>query len=635
MVLGWFGSDTGNYKASENVGATDVYDGGAGIDTLQLELTRSEWLDPTLQSDLANYLQFLENNTDAATGQANNNAFVFNAFGLTASAWENLKVSVDGEDVDLDNQEITAKDDNFVSDEDVAISGNVLLDNGNGADQIPTNLLGVTLLAAPLGDVVLNSDGSFSYDPSTAYQYLAAGETAIDSFTYQIEDVDGGISTGTVSIQITGSNDAAVLSSAVVNLTETNVQITTSGVLAISDIDTGQAAFAPQTDTAGAYGSFSIAANGQWSFASDGPLNFLAADQVVTDVFNVTSLDGTATSVTVNITGTDEAPIAINDNFSMLEDNVLTLDSSQLLANDTGVTAGDATSILSVQNATKGSVSLNAGVVTFTPLSNYFGAASFSYTIQDSAGATSTAMVDVNIEPVSDTFVVPNLIKDGSFETQNLDPKWTVLGGGAFFVNGGGFGEAADGTASVVLANVGGLSQSFATVEGESYSVGFKLSQVPGTVSSTTRVSAGDSSQDFIFDQATTPSNMQWEQNVLSFTANSNSTVLSFEGLTFGAALDQVLVVPNQTINAFKTGLTDLGGDVVDLQSLLASIDAPQNNSAFDEGFLRFQSSGDNTLVQIDANGGGDEYVTTITLVGVALTPSDIDNYILGSGINQ
>ncbi len=65
------------------------------------------------------------------------------------------------------------------------------------------------------------------------------------------------------------------------------------------------------------------------------------------------------------------------------------------------------------------------------------------------------------------------------------------------------------------------------------------------------------------------------------------------------------------------------------MNGLLTSITAPHDGTAFSGGYLRFQSSGADTLVQIDANGGGNAYLTAATLVGVGLTQSDTANYLL------
>jgi VCBS repeat-containing protein len=58
--------------------------------------------------------------------------------------------------------------------------------------------------------VSLNSNGGFSYDPSgsAALQSLGAGQTVNDTFTYTLDD--GSTSTATVTINVTGINDAPV-----------------------------------------------------------------------------------------------------------------------------------------------------------------------------------------------------------------------------------------------------------------------------------------------------------------------------------------------------------------------------------------------------------------------------------------
>src|SRR5436190_21960963 len=61
------------------------------------------------------------------------------------------------------------------------------------------------------------------------------------------------------TIHIAGTNDAAVLSADVANLTETNLaaDISTAGTLTISDVDS-PASFVAQAATAGTYGTFAI-----------------------------------------------------------------------------------------------------------------------------------------------------------------------------------------------------------------------------------------------------------------------------------------------------------------------------------------------------------------------------------------
>ncbi|WP_375161679.1 tandem-95 repeat protein [Bradyrhizobium sp. RDT46] len=106
----------------------------------------------------------------------------------------------------------------------------------------------------------------------------------------------------------------------------------------------------------------------------------------------------------------NHAPVAVADLVSVNEDTSLTIMASALLANDTDVDANDTKTIVSVQGAQHGTVSLNSsGNVVFTADANYFGVASFTYTMKDSAGATSTATVTVNVAAVNDAPTATNL----------------------------------------------------------------------------------------------------------------------------------------------------------------------------------------------------------------------------------
>ena len=72
-----------------------------------------------------------------------------------------------------------------------------------------------------------------------------------------------------IDITINGANDAAVLSSASVNLTEGNTaaDISTGGTLTISDVDS-PVTFVAQAGTVGSYGTFAINAAGAWTYTA-------------------------------------------------------------------------------------------------------------------------------------------------------------------------------------------------------------------------------------------------------------------------------------------------------------------------------------------------------------------------------
>ncbi len=89
------------------------------------------------------------------------------------------------------------------------------------ANDIDPDLPDDVLRIAPTGtitsnlgaSVVINADGSFSYDPrnSSRIQGLTTSQTAVDTFTYTVRDrTDQTSNIGTVSITLTGVNDAPV-----------------------------------------------------------------------------------------------------------------------------------------------------------------------------------------------------------------------------------------------------------------------------------------------------------------------------------------------------------------------------------------------------------------------------------------
>ena len=115
-----------------------------------------------------------------------------------------------------------AQDDVFTTDQDSSISGNVVTtDNGNGVDTDPDgDPLSVTLVDGVAGNVgssvtgssggtfVINSDGSYTFDPGSDFDYLDAGESTTTSVTYQIGDGTGLADNATVTVTVNGFNDA-------------------------------------------------------------------------------------------------------------------------------------------------------------------------------------------------------------------------------------------------------------------------------------------------------------------------------------------------------------------------------------------------------------------------------------------
>ena len=57
------------------------------------------------------------------------------------------------------------------------------------------------------------------------------------------------------------------------------------------------------------YGTFTIDADGAWSYTANSAHDEFVAGTTYTDTFSVAAADGTPTSVTVNILGTNDAAV--------------------------------------------------------------------------------------------------------------------------------------------------------------------------------------------------------------------------------------------------------------------------------------------------------------------------------------
>ncbi|WP_198426775.1 VCBS domain-containing protein [Aeromonas dhakensis] len=155
-------------------------------------------------------------------------------------------------------------------------------------------------------------------------QYLGEGETKVETFT--VASVDG--TTHTVTITITGVNDSAVIGgvdSGNVVEDETNPTLTETGTLSVTDVDgADEAKFVAGngTPSAGALGSLTIDADGNWTYdVANGDVQYLGEGETKVETFTVASVDGTTHTVTITITGVnDSAVIGGTDSGAVTED---------------------------------------------------------------------------------------------------------------------------------------------------------------------------------------------------------------------------------------------------------------------------------------------------------------------------
>ncbi|MQP57359.1 tandem-95 repeat protein, partial [Vibrio parahaemolyticus] len=151
-------------------------------------------------------------------------------------------------------------------------------------------------------------------------------------------------------------------------------------------------------------------ANGTVSVNPDGSVTYTPNDNYHgADSFTYIVTSGgvsESTTVSVDVTPVNDAPVAKDDTAITDEDTPVTID---VLPNDTDID-GDK---LSIQSAsvpeTQGKVEIVDGKLVFTPAENFHGDAEITYTITDGA-LTDQATVNVTVNAVNDTPVVESSI---------------------------------------------------------------------------------------------------------------------------------------------------------------------------------------------------------------------------------
>jgi VCBS repeat-containing protein len=356
---------------------------------------------------------------------------------------------------EIGNRAPIAADDAVTTDEETALAGNVLADNGNGPDADPDgDLLTVTQVngaAASVGQTVtlasgatlrLNADGSFDYDPNGAFEALGVGASALDGFTYTISDGNGGSDQGAVSVTVTGVNDDPNAGFVSVDVGEDGPAVSGAAGAALAgstDVDAGDVLRVTEVNGSTlAVGAaillpsgarLTLNADGSFDYDPNGAFESLRANDTAFDNVSVTVGDGQGGSdigtLRFVIDGANDAPVAQDDAFSVTQNGALSGDVRA--ANgagidfdpDSGETAALVVSAVngaaadigrSIALASGATLTLNAsGTFAYDPSGAFDGLGegetgtdSFTYTIRDPQGAEDVATVTISVAGAND-----------------------------------------------------------------------------------------------------------------------------------------------------------------------------------------------------------------------------------------
>jgi len=162
---------------------------------------------------------------------------------------------------------------------------------------------------------------------------------------------------------------------------------------------------------------------------------------------------GTASAdVTVTVTAENDLPVAGADSADTCRGVTLTLPEALLLANDVDVDAGNVLSITNVSpdSSFGGTVGLLAEYITYIPPTNFTGLDTFSYTVTDGQGGSTTGTVTVRVWPPFTIMSISRQV-NGSLVIQFCGVQGSnyVMEASSDFTNWSSLGNLSEGTVGV------------------------------------------------------------------------------------------------------------------------------------------------------------------------------------------
>ncbi|MFN8707469.1 MAG: beta strand repeat-containing protein, partial [Planctomyces sp.] len=357
---------------------------------------------------------------------------------------------------------------------------------GSASTNVGTNVTGTygTINISSTGSFTYTVDNS-----NAAVQALrTTASTLTDTFTYTMRDTAGLTSTTQITITIQGANDAptAVADTATAveaggvsngtagtnptgNVLTNDTDFDSGDTKTVSGVAAGVVASASTNvgaDVTGTYGTINISSTGAFTYTVDNSNAAVQALRTLTDTivdvftYSVTDAGGLTSTgtISISITGSNDRPTAVNDTAIIVEAGGIgnatgsAYQTGNILVNDTDPDAGDTKTVTAVAFGSWGSVLGGVGSTmissygtmtvnangTFTYwLDNSLDAVEalrtsgntlqevFTYTMQDTAGTSSTAQITIMITGGNDA---PQAVADSFAATEARGFANTISG---------------------------------------------------------------------------------------------------------------------------------------------------------------------------------------------------------------
>ncbi|MGN6511309.1 MAG: Ig-like domain-containing protein [Chitinophaga sp.] len=287
------------------------------------------------------------------------------------------------------NDAPVALPDSVVTNQEMAVSGNVILNDSD----IDNDTLMISLVTAPSnGDVILNNRGPFTYTPDPGY-------TGRDTLRYQLCDngVPSRCDTATLYITVINVNEKPVAADDVYTVEEDDTLNVPRPGLLVNDSDPDGDGLAVLIITSTKNGTLTLHADSSLTYLPNP--DFFGNDTAFYTIADPGGLADTG-RVIFTVTSVNDAPVAADEAFTTKEDSVAT---GNLLTNDSDPEGNTLTASI-VTAPVNGALALvPGGAFTYPPASGFSGADSAVYKVCDNGTPSrcDTAIVRFAITPVN------------------------------------------------------------------------------------------------------------------------------------------------------------------------------------------------------------------------------------------
>lgn len=305
------------------------------------------------------------------------------------------------------NQAPDAADDGFTTQEDTSFTATVA-PNDSDPDG---DTLSFWVEEGPVnGSIEFNEDGSYTYTPDPGF-------SGTDSFTYEANDLNGGIDIATVSIVVEPAPNQLPI--AVKDYNEmTSCDVTVTGNVLLNDRDADCDGLTVTLISTASNGTVTLDSDGNYTYTPDP--GFVGHDVFIYEVSDGNG--GTAVADVCIEVIAHEPPDAVDDSAQTEYETAV---DGNVLTNDTDPD-GDTLVATLVTSTTNGTVTLaEDGSFTYTPDARFSGQDSFIYQISDQECGVDTAVVTIDVAPKPNE--APDAVDDTAETCEDVAVEGNVL----------------------------------------------------------------------------------------------------------------------------------------------------------------------------------------------------------------